>query len=80
MKRLDAFTVNELRIYFETEYGAKHIMSKKLNEYCLREGGFDTKWETAKKNGYMRCYRKEKRVKDPHWEGHELVSCTYIQQ
>lgn len=80
MKRLDAFTVNELRIYFETEYGAKHIMSKKLNEYCLREGGFDTKWETAKKNGYMRCYRKEKRVKDPHWEGHELVSCTYIEQ
>lgn len=80
MKLLDDFTVNELRIYFETQYGAEHIMSKKLNKYCLREGGFDTKWNIAKKNRNMRCYCEEKRKKDPYWEGLEIVSYTYHEQ
>ena len=80
MKLLDDFTVNELRIYFETQYGAKHIMSKKLNEYCLREGGFDTKWDTAKKSRNMRCYCEEKRKKDPFWENGEFISYTYHEQ
>lgn len=78
MKLLDNFTVNELRVYFESKYGTEHIMSIKLNKYCLHNG-FDDKWSVAKIDHDLRCHRVEKIVIDPLRRTKDITYSYYEQ-
>ena len=53
IEKLDRFTANQLRVYFDKYYGKDHNMSKKIHRYCLSYG-FDDTWSVMKTSYIMR--------------------------
>lgn len=55
MEKLNEFTANELKSYFELYYGVSHGMSKRLTRYCI-EYSFNDKWDKIRKASYIKYY------------------------